>query len=67
VPDDEWGMVVAAAVVVRGDEPALDALKAAVVDGVGRAAVPKLVRFVSELPLRGPGTVDRTAVLHSFR
>ncbi|MDT7782968.1 MAG: o-succinylbenzoate---CoA ligase [Pseudonocardiales bacterium] len=67
VPDDEWGMVVAAAVVVRGDEPSLDALKAAVVDGVGRAAVPKLVRFVSELPLRGPGKVDRTGVLDTFR
>ncbi|KJK52935.1 AMP-dependent synthetase [Lentzea aerocolonigenes] len=67
VPDDEWGMVVAAAVVVRGDEPSLDALKAAVLDGAGRAAVPKLVRFVSELPLRGPGKVDRTAVLDSFR
>ncbi|GAB2823995.1 o-succinylbenzoate--CoA ligase [Lentzea nigeriaca] len=67
VPDDEWGQVVAAVVVARGDEPSLDELKTAVLEAVGRAAVPKLVRFVSELPLRGPGKVDRTAVADSFR
>lgn len=67
VPDDEWGQVVAAAVVVRGAEPSPDELKAAVLESVGRAAVPKLVRFVSELPLRGPGKVDRSAVLDTFR
>lgn len=67
VPDDEWGQVVAAVVVARGDEPSVDELKAAVADAVGRAAAPKLVRFVSELPLRGPGKVDRTAVADSFR
>lgn len=67
VPDDEWGQVVAAAVVARGVEPPVDALRAAVVEAVGRAAAPKLVRFVHELPLRGPGKVDRTAVAASFR
>jgi len=67
VPDDEWGQVVAAAVVARGEEPSLDELKVAVAEAVGRAAVPKLVRFVHELPLRGPGKVDRTAVTDSFR
>lgn len=67
VPDDEWGQIVAAAVVTRGAEPSLDELKAVVTGAVGRAATPKLVRFVSELPLRGPGKVDRTAVADSFR
>jgi O-succinylbenzoic acid--CoA ligase len=67
VPDDEWGQVVAAAVVVRGEEPSLDELKAAVAAAVGRAATPRLVRFVSELPLRGPGKVDRAVVRDSFR
>ncbi|WP_231641740.1 o-succinylbenzoate--CoA ligase [Nocardia sp. NRRL S-836] len=67
VPDDEWGQVVAAAVVTRGVTPAVDELKAVVAEQVGRAAAPKLVRFVSELPLRGPGKVDRTAVGESFR
>jgi O-succinylbenzoic acid--CoA ligase len=67
LPDDEWGQVVAAVVVARGEEPSVDELKAAVTRDVGRAAAPKLVRFVSELPLRGPGKVDRTAVAHAFR
>jgi O-succinylbenzoic acid--CoA ligase len=67
VPDDEWGQVVAAVVVARGVEPSVDDLKAAVAQAVGRAAAPKLVRFVSELPLRGPGKVDRAAVVGLFR
>ncbi|MFD9699304.1 o-succinylbenzoate--CoA ligase [Lentzea sp. NPDC059081] len=67
VPDDEWGQVVAAAVVARGEEPSLDELKSVVAAAVGRAATPKLVKFVHELPLRGPGKVDRTAVADSFR
>lgn len=67
IPDDEWGQVVAAVVVARGEEPSVDDLKAAVTRDVSRAAAPKLVRFVSELPLRGPGKVDRTAVADAFR
>ncbi|MDX3657279.1 o-succinylbenzoate--CoA ligase [Streptomyces sp. ID05-26A] len=67
VPDDEWGQVVAAAVVTRGVEPSVEELKAVVAEAVGRVATPKLVRFVHELPLRGPGKVDRTAVVASFR
>lgn len=67
VPHDEWGQVVAAAVVARGAAPSVEELKAAVVEAVGRAAAPKLVRFVSELPLRGPGKVDRSAVADTFR
>lgn len=67
VPDDEWGQVVAAAVVTRGAKPSVEELKAVVAEAVGRAATPKLVRFVHELPLRGPGKVDRTAVAASFR
>ena len=67
VPDDEWGQVVAAAVVARGVSPSVEDLRAAVTEAVGRSAAPKLVRFVSELPLRGPGKVDRTAVADLFR
>ena len=66
VPDDEWGQVVAAAVVARGGSPSVEDLRAAVAEAVGRSAAPKLVRFVSELPLRGPGKVDRTAVANLF-
>ena len=66
--DPEWGQVVAAAVVPEdpGDPPDADELCAAVGDVVGRFATPKRVVFVTELPLRGPGKVDRRAVASSF-
>jgi O-succinylbenzoic acid--CoA ligase len=64
VPDDRWGQAVVAAVVPVDPAvpPAVAGLAAAVRERVGRAAVPKRVRFVAELPLRGPGKVDRAAV-----
>ncbi|MEU4444345.1 o-succinylbenzoate--CoA ligase [Actinosynnema sp. NPDC050801] len=66
--DPEWGQVVAAAVVPEdpGDPPDADELCAAVGEVVGRFAMPKRVVFVPELPLRGPGKVDRRAVASSF-
>ncbi|ROP39756.1 o-succinylbenzoate--CoA ligase [Saccharothrix texasensis] len=68
LPDPEWGQVVAAAVVPEdpGDPPDADELCAAVGDVVGRFAMPKRVAFMAELPLRGPGKVDRKAVASSF-
>ena len=61
LPDPEWGQIVAAAVVA--DQPPSEArLRAAVKSAAGRAAVPKLIRFVPELPLLGPGKVDRAAL-----
>ncbi|MGQ0839252.1 o-succinylbenzoate--CoA ligase [Actinokineospora sp.] len=66
LPDPEWGQRIAAAVVAAeqagGDVPAADALLAAVRAELGAAAVPKLLRVVDSLPLRGPGKTDRTAV-----
>ncbi|MFE9744726.1 o-succinylbenzoate--CoA ligase [Saccharothrix saharensis] len=66
--DPEWGQVVAAAVVPEdpGDPPDAHGLCAAVGEVVGRFAMPKRVVFVAELPLRGPGKVDRKAVASSF-
>jgi o-succinylbenzoate---CoA ligase len=66
--DPEWGQVVAAAVVPEdpGDPPDADELCAAVGEAVGRFAMPKRVVFLPELPLRGPGKVDRRAVASSF-
>ncbi|MFD4195853.1 o-succinylbenzoate--CoA ligase [Amycolatopsis thermoflava] len=62
LPDAEWGQVVAAAVVPEGEAPDVDELRAAVRSAAGAAAVPKRVEFVTTLPLRGPGKIDRTAV-----
>jgi o-succinylbenzoate---CoA ligase len=60
LPDPEWGAVVAAAVV--GDDVLPEQLRAAVRDALGRAAVPRVLRAVDALPLRGIGKPDRAAV-----
>lgn len=71
VPDPEWGQVVAAAVVRdrrpgRHPESDDDALRAAVRAGLGRAAVPRLLLDVAEIPVHGIGKPDRTAVTALF-
>jgi O-succinylbenzoic acid--CoA ligase len=58
--DPEWGQIVAAAVVSAGVD--VDSLRDHVRAELGAPAVPKVVRVIAELPLRGPGKVDRTAV-----
>ncbi|MER6791761.1 o-succinylbenzoate--CoA ligase [Amycolatopsis mediterranei] len=59
VPDPEWGEAVVALVVSRGEH---GDLRAAVRAELGAAATPKRIEFGAELPLRGPGKVDRAAV-----
>ncbi|WP_018684865.1 o-succinylbenzoate--CoA ligase [Actinokineospora enzanensis] len=61
VPDAEWGHRVTAAVVAApGTDPA--ELASVVRVELGPHAVPRPIRLVPELPLRGPGKIDRTAV-----
>ena len=71
VPDAVWGQAVAAVVVWadppgRGDraqmDGAADRLRAAVRAELGRAAVPRRIVTVAEIPLRGIGKPDRAAV-----
>lgn len=62
VPDEHWGQAVVAAVVPGDTLPDQARLATAVRDAAGRAAVPKRIEFVRQLPLRGPGKVDRQAV-----
>ncbi|AOS61342.1 o-succinylbenzoate--CoA ligase [Actinoalloteichus hymeniacidonis] len=64
LPDPEWGAVVAALVVPTDPArpPAEEGLRAAVREKLGAVAAPKSYRLASELPLRGPGKVDRRAV-----
>lgn len=62
VPDEHWGQAVVAAVVPADTPPDQVKLAAAVREAAGRAAVPKRIEFVRQLPLRGPGKVDRQAV-----
>lgn len=64
LPDAEWGQIVAAAVLLDpGVTADPDGLRAAVRTQLGAPAVPKLVRFVEALPTRGPGKIDRAAVV----
>jgi O-succinylbenzoic acid--CoA ligase len=63
----EWGQMVAAAVVPAGPAPSVDSLRAAVRARLGGPATPKVVRFVSSLPLQGPGKIDRIGVKELLR
>ena len=60
--DPEWGQLVAAAVVRDPTGLSPDSLDGAVRAELGAASVPKLVRELPELPLRGIGKPDRAAV-----
>jgi O-succinylbenzoic acid--CoA ligase len=68
VPDPEWGQAVAA-VVVRADDGSTgsgdgwtEPLRAAVRSELGRAAAPRRLLAVLEIPVRGIGKPDRRAV-----
>ncbi|TCO65254.1 o-succinylbenzoate--CoA ligase [Actinocrispum wychmicini] len=58
--DPEWGQIVAAVVVAADAD--LDALREQVRAELGAPAVPKVLRVVDALPLRGPGKIDKAAV-----
>ncbi|MCR6485387.1 o-succinylbenzoate--CoA ligase [Amycolatopsis sp. OK19-0408] len=62
LPDPEWGEAVVALVVPVGEAPQPDELRAAVRAELGPASTPKRVQYGAELPLRGPGKIDRAAV-----
>ncbi|MEQ3550432.1 o-succinylbenzoate--CoA ligase [Pseudonocardia nematodicida] len=62
LPDDEWGQVVAALVVTDAAGPADDALRDAVREACGRAAVPRVLHRAAAVPERGIGKPDRVAV-----
>ncbi|WP_324649502.1 AMP-binding protein [Georgenia sp. H159] len=60
VPDDHWGALVTA--VVSGDgAPGLARVRDHVAGLLGRHLAPRALVHVGELPLRGPGKVDRIA------
>jgi O-succinylbenzoic acid--CoA ligase len=64
LPDDEWGQLVAAAVVPvdPANPPEVAELRAAVRARLGGPATPKILRFTEALPLQGPGKVNRIGV-----
>ena len=63
VPDEAWGQAVVAVVVPSPDgPPSLSALRDAARYAHGAAAAPTRLVVVDEIPLRGPGKPDRSAV-----
>ncbi|MFN8074915.1 MAG: o-succinylbenzoate--CoA ligase [Kineosporiaceae bacterium] len=66
VPDPHWGQAVAAGVVLApgAQPPDLDAVRDLVGRRLGRAAAPRVLRVLPELPVRGPGKPDREAARH---
>lgn len=67
VPDPQWGQAVVAAIVpADGKTPDEAALADAVRAAVGRAAVPKRFALLPAFPMRGPGKVDRAAVVDAI-
>jgi O-succinylbenzoic acid--CoA ligase len=64
VPDDEWGQVVSAALVLRegATAPTVDALRRRLRGAVPDHALPRRVVTLASVPVRGPGKPDRAAV-----
>ncbi|MFG1639469.1 o-succinylbenzoate--CoA ligase [Amycolatopsis sp. NPDC049252] len=66
LPDAEWGEAVVALVVPDGEPREPDELRAAVRAELGAASTPKRLEYAAELPLRGPGKIDKAAVKARF-
>jgi O-succinylbenzoic acid--CoA ligase len=63
LPDERLGeQVVAAVILADGVHASADALKATVAQQLDKTAVPRQLFFVDELPRRGPGKIDRSAL-----
>jgi len=64
VPDAEWGQRVGAAVVLTSGlpAPALGDVRARIRSALGPASAPRQLSVLPELPLRGPGKPDRSAI-----
>lgn len=68
LPDARLGQAVTAAVVRGpGGDPTPGALRAAVTDALDFTAAPRRVIFVDALPRRGPGKVDRRALIARYQ
>jgi O-succinylbenzoic acid--CoA ligase len=67
-PDDEWGQVVSAAIVVAHGEspPTLDYVRDQLRGILPDHGLPRRLTTLAELPLRGPGKPDRAAVRTLF-
>jgi fatty-acyl-CoA synthase len=67
IPDEQWGQVGLAAIVLKpGASVSEDELKRFCRKQLGGFRVPKYFKFVAELPLSGPGKVNRKILREKF-
>lgn len=67
IPDDKWGEVGLAVVVIRPGAALTEPdLLAFMRDRLAKYKIPKAVRFVDALPKTGPGKIDKRALLAQF-
>jgi malonyl-CoA/methylmalonyl-CoA synthetase len=66
LPDEEWGERIAAAVVVEGDPPSLEALRAWARERLAPYKVPSRLVVVFELPRNAMGKVTKSTVKTLF-
>lgn len=67
VPDEQWGQVGLAAIVLKpGASPDEDELRRFCRESLGGFRVPKYFQFVAELPLSGPGKINRKILRERF-
>jgi fatty-acyl-CoA synthase len=67
VPDEQWGQVGLAAIVLKpGASVSEEELKRFCREQLGGFRVPKYFKFVAELPLSGPGKVNRKILREKF-
>ena len=61
LPDDKWGEIVAAVIVLRPDcTLTKDEMRSYCAASIGKYKIPKQMKFVSELPLTDVGKLDKT-------
>lgn len=66
VPDDHWGEIVVAAVVLRDETTAIADLIAHVRERKGPVQTPKRIEIVDKIPLTGVGKPDKRALRRTF-
>lgn len=67
LPDDKWGEIVVAAIVLRSDHTMTeDELRAYCAESIGKYKIPKKIKFVAQLPITDVGKLDKNKIIQQF-
>jgi fatty-acyl-CoA synthase len=67
LPDDKWGEIVVAAIVLRSDHTLTeDEIRAYCAESIGKYKIPKKIKFVAQLPLTDVGKLDKNKIIQRF-